>query len=392
MDLGSLKLYLLLLFGHFYYNECNLIMSEELMNNFLQFFNQNKPFIHLSLIMLASFLVFLISWLKEPRRLLNGILFTIFLLMFGIWLTVSVISTSLRPLIVSYEILLILFIGAITLIVTFSWLFFLWNAYFVWKRETHTLANLLTLFIGLALLISWIVALVDPFNNFPAWAKTLLYAPIVIIDYLLFVAYNFLVNLTLYQIVPRQYNQDYLIVLGAGLAKGESVTPLLASRINRAIQYAQKQVAKGRKMPKLIMSGGKGKDEKISEAEAMTKYAVNHGVNRDAIILESESKNTYQNMKFSAAVAANDFGSKNYRAKFFSNNYHIFRASLFAKKAGLNANGVGAYTRFYFLPNAIVREFAAILVINKKRHLVIILLIFILFVIYALLQLTGLAG
>lgn len=362
------------------------------MNNFLQFFNQNRSFIHLSLIMLATFLIFLVSWLIEPRRLFNGILFTLFLLIFGIWLTVSVISTSLRPLIVSYEILLILFIGAITLIVTFSWLFFLWNAYFVWKRETHTLANLLTLFIGLALLISWIVALVDPFNNFPGWAKTLLYAPIVIIDYLLFVAYNFLVNLTLYQLVPRQYNQDYLIVLGAGLAKGESVTPLLASRINRAIQYAQKQVAKGRKMPKLIMSGGKGKDEKISEAKAMAEYAINHGIDRDAIILESESKNTYQNMKLSAAVAAADFGSNNYRAKFFSNNYHIFRASLFAKKAGLNANGVGSYTRFYFLPNAIVREFAAILVINKKRHLIIILLIIIIFIIYALLQVTGLAS
>ncbi|MGL6208089.1 MAG: YdcF family protein [Lactobacillus panisapium] len=362
-----------------------------MMNNLFQFFSQNRPFIYLSLIMLASFLVFLISWLKEPRRLLNGILFTVFLLMFGIWLTVAILSTSLRPLILSYEILLVLFIGAITLIVTFSWLFFLWNAYFVWKRETHTLSNLLTLFIGIAILVSWIVALVGPFNNFPSWAKTLLYTPIAIIDYLLFVAYNFLVNLTLYQIVPRQYNQDYLIVLGAGLAKGNTVTPLLASRINRAIQYAQKQVAKGRKMPKLIMSGGKGGDEQISEAEAMSQYAVGRGIKSDYIILETQSKNTFQNMKYSAAAAFNDFGSKNYRAKFFSNNYHIFRAALFAKKAGLNANGVGAYTRFYFLPNAIVREFAAILVLNKKRHLIITLLIIVFFIIYALLQLTGLA-
>lgn len=360
------------------------------MNNFFQFLTQNKPFIFLSLLMLGSFLLFLISWLKEPRRLLNGILFTVFLLMLGVWLTVGVLSTSLRPLILSYEVLLFLFIAVLTLIPAFSWLFFLWNAYFVWKHETHTLSNLLTLFIGIALLVAWIITFIGPFRNFPSWARTLLYAPAAVIDYLLFVAYNFLINLALYQIVPRQYNQDYLIVLGAGLSQGKTVTPLLASRINRAIQYAQKQVAKGRKMPKLIMSGGKGPDEQVTEAQAMAEYAKARGIDDEHILLETNSRNTYQNMKFSGVTAATDFGSEQYRAKFFSNNYHIFRAALFAKAAGLNANGVGAYTRFYFLPNAIVREFAAILVLNKKRHLIIILLIISFFIIYSLLQYTGL--
>ena len=68
----------------------------------------------------------------------------------------------------------------------------------------------------------------------------------------------------------------------------------------------------------------------------------------------------------------------------------LFRASLYAKAAGLNANGVGCYTRFYFLPNAIVREFAAVLLLKKKRHIVAILLIILFFIIYALFDLTGL--
>ena len=321
----------------------------------LEILNQNRSFIILSLIMLTSFAVFLISWLKEPRRLLNGILFTIFLLMLGVWLTVMILSTSIRPLILAYEIIIVLFIAAITLMAAFSWLFFLWNAYIVWKRESHTLSNLLTLFIGIGIIVIWLIALIGPFRNLPSWVRILLYAPTGVLDYLLFVAYDFLVNLTLYQIVPRQYDQDYLIVLGAGLSHGETVTPLLASRINRAIEYAQKQVTKGRKMPKLIMSGGKGGDEKVSEAQAMTEYAIARGIEPNQILLEDRSKNTFQNMKFSAQVAAKDFGSKDYRAKFFSNNYNIFRASLYAKAAGLNANGVGCYTRFYFLPNAIVR-------------------------------------
>lgn len=361
------------------------------MSKLFQVFGENQPFIYLSLMVLGAFLIFIICWLKEPRRLLNGILFTVFLLILGIWLAVTVLSTSLRPLILAFEILLVIFIGLVTLVVTFSWVFFLWNAYFVWKRETHTISNLLTLFIGLALLAIWIIALIGPFNNFPSWAKTLLYAPTLVIDYLLFIAYNFLVNLTLYQLVPRQYNQDYLIVLGAGLSNGETVTPLLASRINRAIQFAQKQVGKGRKMPKFIMSGGKGPDEKITEAQAMTEYAIARGINPDYILREEKSKNTYQNMQFSAQVAQSDFGSDNYRAKFFSNNYHIFRAALFARNAGLNANGIGSYTRFYFLPNAIVREFAAVLLINKKRHALVIAIILLFSVIYSLLQFSGIA-
>ncbi len=55
-----------------------------------------------------------------------------------------------------------------------------------------------------------------------------------------------------------------------------------------------------------------------------------------------------------------------YRAIFTSNNYHIFRAGLYAKQAGLKADGIGAKTAFYYLPNAFLREYIAILVLHKK--------------------------
>ncbi|WEV70845.1 YdcF family protein [Lactobacillus sp. ESL0785] len=357
--------------------------------HFFRLLSSNGPFTIISVILLISLIIFLAAWFKEPRRLLNGILFTIFILLLGIWLTVLVIATNLHALLIIYATLLGLIVVAVALIVAFSWLFFLWNAYFVWQKESHTLPNLLTLFIGLALIIMWLIVLTGPFTAAPNWLKVLLYATPAVVLYLLLVAYNFLINLALYQLVPRQYNQDYLIVLGAGLYNGETVTPLLASRINRAIQFAQKQVAKGRKMPKFIMSGGQGSDEKVAEAQAMTEYAIARGINPNNILQENKSQNTYQNMLFSAKIATKDYGSKDFRAKFFSNNYHIFRASLFAKSAGLNANGIGCYTRFYFLPNAIVREFAGIFVMNKKRHLTIISLILILFVIASILTAMG---
>lgn len=49
----------------------------------------------------------------------------------------------------------------------------------------------------------------------------------------------------------------------------------------------------------------------------------------------------------------------------------------------LKANGVGSTIRFYFLPNATIREFAGVFIMHKKRHFAIIGLIAILFIIQA---------
>lgn len=360
------------------------------MINTLHFFEQNREFTYFSIALTISLLIFLFSWLIEPRRLINGILFTIFIILFAAWLTILVFSTHLKTLQMVYGGLVFLFIITITLIVAFSWLFCLWNAYFVWKYESHTLPNLLTLILGIGLIVVWILTLLGPAKYLPRWLNVLLAAAPTVGLYLAFTMYNFLVNLILYQFIPRHYNQDYLIVLGAGLINGERVTPLLAGRINRAIQFAQKQVAKGRKMPKIIMSGGQGGDEKISEAQAMTNYAVSRGIDINDILLEEKSKNTYQNMLYSKQIATKNFGSNNYKAKFFSNNYHIFRAALYAKIAGLNANGIGCYTRPYFLPNAVIREFAGVFVMHKKRHFIIIGLIVAFCIVQAILVGLGL--
>ncbi|BDP77874.1 hypothetical protein EfmAA242_21020 [Enterococcus faecium] len=55
-----------------------------------------------------------------------------------------------------------------------------------------------------------------------------------------------------------------------------------------------------------------------------------------------------------------------YRAIFSSNNYHIFIQSVNQIDAFAGANGIGAKTAFYYLPNAFLREYIAILMMNKK--------------------------
>ncbi|MFC2695051.1 MAG: YdcF family protein [Lactobacillus sp.] len=321
--------------------------------------------------------LFLIAWLSEPRRLYNGVLFTLALGGLVALLTLITFSSHWQPLLTVYGILALLIIAFILAIVLFGWLLLLINAYFILKYEGFSLANMLTLFAGLALLALGIIAVLGPGRWLPHWAQPVLEIAPLLFLYVGLVMYNFLINSLLYQFVPRSYRQDYLIVLGAGLLQGHRISRLLAARIDRAIAFYHKQKEKGRKAPKLIMSGGQGPDEDLSEAQAMANYAIIHGIPREMILLEDKSRNTQQNMLFSKQLAIDDYGSDHFRAKFFTNNYHLLRAGIYARQAGLAANGVGAHTRFYYLLNAMIREFGALVVMNRKRHLAIIGLIII---------------
>ncbi|WP_297815426.1 YdcF family protein [uncultured Lactobacillus sp.] len=365
------------------------------MNNFSQHLDRAfSYFLHnelslLSIFLFVSLTIFLFSWLLEPRRLINGILFTIFGLTFLAWFAVLIFSQKNPTLTYIFGSIAIAIMFGIIFLVLFSWVFFLWNAYFVWKYESHTLPNLLTLFIGLGMIFIWIIERIGLLSHMPEWLNLILSASIFIAIYLAIVMYNFLINLLLYQFVPRHYKQDYLIVLGAGLIQGRKVSRLLGARIDRAIAFSNKQYDKGKKRPKIIMSGGQGSDEKVSEAYAMKEYAIEHGMPSEFILLEDKSRNTQQNMAFSKRIAIEDFGSDKFKAKFFTNNYHLLRAGLYAKIAGLKANGVGATTRLYFLPNAIIREFAGVFVMHKKRHFIIIGLIAVFFIVQAVIILLG---
>lgn len=337
-----------------------------------------------TLIAILIFFIFLSFWLLAPKSRFNSITFTIAFTSLLVWLAIFIFLQKNKLVIYCSIIIGLLLIIMIFLIVSLSWLLFLWNAYFVWKYESHTLPNLLTLIIGIVIIIISLILRLRVFDHFPLWVNILISYVNLVFLYLLLTMYNFLINLLLYQFVPRHYNQDYLIVLGAGLINGKKVSNLLKSRIDRAIKFATKQHNKGKKIPKLIMSGGQGSDEEISEAQAMRDYAISRGISSNQILIENKSTNTYQNMMFSKKVASADSGNSKFKSTFFTNNYHLFRAAQFSKKANLKGNGVGAHTRLYFLPNAILREFAAYFIMHKKQHLFILGFLGIVFLIPAI--------
>lgn len=106
----------------------------------------------------------------------------------------------------------------------------------------------------------------------------------------------------------------------------------------------------------------------------MKNYALAQEIPEQDILIESNSTNTLENMRFSKEIM-DQREPQPYKAIFTSNNYHIFRAGLYAREAQLKADGIGAKTARYYLPNAFLREFIAIVAMKKRRHLLVCLII-----------------
>ena len=161
-------------------------------------------------------------------------------------------------------------------------------------------------------------------------------------------------------------NRDFIIILGCGIRKDGTPTPLLRGRIDRALTFAEKQKAQTGKEPIFITSGGQGADEVISESACMKRYMMERGVPEDRIVEEDRSTDTAENMRFSKEkIQAIDPDG---RIAFSTTNYHVFRSGLYARRVKMRAIGMGAKTKWYFWPNAAVREFVGLLTEHRLKQ------------------------
>ena len=154
-------------------------------------------------------------------------------------------------------------------------------------------------------------------------------------------------------------DRDYLIVLGCAIRKDGTPTPLLQGRLDRALRFAEAQEAETGKPPVFVLSGGQGSDECISEAECMRRYLDRKGIPAERMILEDRSADTLQNMRFSKEkIFALDPEAK---IAFSTTNYHVFRSGLKSRRVKMRSLGMGCRSKWYFWPNAAVREFVGLL-------------------------------
>jgi uncharacterized SAM-binding protein YcdF (DUF218 family) len=169
---------------------------------------------------------------------------------------------------------------------------------------------------------------------------------------------------------------DFVVVLGSGLIGGDRVPPLLASRLERGRQLQQALVARRKTSPVLIVSGGKGADEQVSEAEAMARYLIERGVPADSVTREDQSRTTEENLTFSKAIM--ERFRPRYRCIVVTSNFHVFRAAIIARRLGVNGQVTGARTAGYYWPSATLREFVAVFLSYKVINLAICALIVVL--------------
>ena len=145
---------------------------------------------------------------------------------------------------------------------------------------------------------------------------------------------------------------DYVVILGAHVY-GERMSANLKYRVEKAYDYLKENPD-----TKVILSGGQGHGEDITEAEAMRRSLTEQGIMPERIIIEDNSKNTEENIQNSM----NKMVGKDNKVIIVSNDFHVYRAVGIAKKLGLKqAQGLGSRTHFYTAVNCYTREVFAVL-------------------------------
>ena len=318
--------------------------------------------------------IFLVSYKINRTSLIPSVIFTLFLFSLLAVITAFIISHGPNPILRALFVLIWLPFGLIAVFGIYTLIAFLFlNARAVLKKERRTLAHYLTLILAIGLVLYLIATHIIQAADISQWPIAAQAVIQIVNSWVGWMALFYSIHFTQYIVAtalcnlsrPRK-NQDYIIVHGSGL-KGKNVSFLLSQRIDKAINFYNKQ-KKITTPPKLIMSGGQGQDELRTEAKAMADYAIAKGIPKSHILTESKSTTTLENMRFSKQIMDKNAKGRPYHAIYVTSGYHLLRTGMYARMAGLKISGIGARTAFYYIPVALLREYIAYIVMHKKRN------------------------
>lgn len=331
--------------------------------------------------------LFVYSFIKEPRQFRNALYLFVTLVWSSILLVFRlnnyVLGIALVLIVLLTPILTIVFLLVNTIVVVRN------NGFSLTSMLPFLMAGFLVLLIASPTIVNYfdpdvrhiIVFVLGLFTLEGLWFSFTFMA-------LLFYSW-------VYRLLPRRRQYDYIIIHGAGL-DGPRPTPLLAGRIDKALELWKKQHQHG----KFVVSGGQGADEIVSEAQAMRDYLLEKGVSADAILMEDKSTTTWENLRYSLAIinadqatgvnatssaavassgdvttTASDASTSDASGTVASNgdfttavvtsDFHVFRCAEYAHNLGIKADGIGSHTKGWYWPTAFIREFIAI----TKAHL-----------------------
>jgi len=151
------------------------------------------------------------------------------------------------------------------------------------------------------------------------------------------------------------YKEDAVIVLGAGV-KGEQITTLLKMRLDKTVEYHKKNPD-----ALIVVTGGQGFQESVTEAYAMEKYLTENGVNPEIIVKEENATSTEENIEFSKNLLDTHFRG-DYKAVIITSGFHIFRSVKIAKEYGIdNLSQLHSGIQIYSILPCYIRESMAVL-------------------------------
>lgn len=150
---------------------------------------------------------------------------------------------------------------------------------------------------------------------------------------------------------PRDGNTT-LVILGCKVRDGVP-SEMLRLRLDAAYDF----LIENPDTP-VVVSGGQGSDEIISEAQCMKEYLVKRGISADRIYMEDKSASTEENLEFSKNLIEKEGLCRD--ITIVTDGYHQFRAEILAGRIGIKASNISSDTQDWLIPTYWVREWFGI--------------------------------
>ena len=146
-----------------------------------------------------------------------------------------------------------------------------------------------------------------------------------------------------------------VVLLGAQVKPSGEPSKILLGRINAAEAYLKEHPGS-----KAVLTGGKGADEAVSEADCMYQLLTQRGIAPERLYREDKASDTVENFRFSQKIIEQNGLNQNLAVT--TDTFHLFRSVLIAKKQGITAQigAVAATTELRYVPTYVVREWFAL--------------------------------
>ncbi len=158
-----------------------------------------------------------------------------------------------------------------------------------------------------------------------------------------------IVSIGMVRAIHRTPKEESTVVVLGCKVRGKQPSLMLRRRLDAAYDYLQAHPD----VP-VIVCGGQGADEEISEAQCMAEYLEEKGISENRIWREDKSVSTRENLTFARDILEAE--DREFHVTIVTDGFHELRASCIAKDVGLAADSVPAKTPWYLAPSYWVRE------------------------------------